>query len=114
MAIDELKQQFTHEYNMTNLGEARWILEMEIICDWEKQTIKLSQQHYITSILNHFDMANGCPILTPIDVKLIKLAEAESDIKEYQSALGVLMYSGSNKCPNVCMFSLKSILHNTS
>jgi hypothetical protein len=77
---------------MTNFGEARWILEMEIICDWEKRTIKLSQQHYITLILKHFDMANDCPILTPIDVKLIKLAEAERDIKEYQSALGVLMY----------------------
>ena len=42
-AIDKLKQQFVPEYNMTDLGEAHWILGMEIICDCEKRTIKLSQ-----------------------------------------------------------------------
>ena len=40
-------------------------------------------------------MTNGRPVSTPIDpnVKLVKLAEAKSDVKEYQSALGALMYA---------------------
>jgi hypothetical protein len=80
---------------MTNLGVACWILGMEIIHNRERRTIELSQRHYITLILIHFDMANGRPVLTPIDanVKLIKLAEAESNVKEYQSVLGALMYA---------------------
>ena len=40
-------------------------------------------------------MTNGRPVSTPIDpnVKLVKLAEAKSNVKEYQSALGALMYA---------------------
>ena len=38
-AIDKLKRQFAHEYDMTDLGEAHWILGMEIIRDHKKQTI---------------------------------------------------------------------------
>jgi len=41
--ISKLKQQLQGKYELTDLGEAHWILGMEIICDHEKKTIKLSQ-----------------------------------------------------------------------
>jgi hypothetical protein len=94
-AIDKLKKQLSREYEMTDLGEAHWILGMEIIRDRDKKTIELSQHQYIQSILERYDMANSRSVVTPIDpnVKLIKLDEPETDVKEYQSALGALMYA---------------------
>jgi hypothetical protein len=41
--IDELKKRLAGEYKLTDLGEARWILGMEIIRDRNKRTIMLSQ-----------------------------------------------------------------------
>ena len=93
--IEKLKKQLACEYDMTDLGEARWILGMEIIRDRDKRTIVLSQRQYIESILERYDMVNCHLVVTPIDtnIKLIKLSEVETDIKEYQSALRALMYA---------------------
>ena len=93
--IDQLKVLLAAEYELTDLGEARWILGMEIIRDHNKRTIELSQQHYIESILKRFEMDLSRPVVTPMDpnVKLIKVQEAEVDIRTYQSALGALMYA---------------------
>jgi hypothetical protein len=68
---------------------------MEIIRDRDKRTIELSQKCYIESILERFEMDSSRPVVTPMDpnVKLIKVQEAEVDIRTYQSALGALMYA---------------------
>ena len=102
-AIDCLKEQFACEYDMLDLGEACWILGMELIQDHDRHTIELSQCHYIESILKHFGMADSHPIVTPLDpnVKLTKLENTETDIKEYQSALGSLMYAMLATCPDL-------------
>jgi hypothetical protein len=93
--IDRLKVQLAAEYELTDLGEARWILGMEIIRDRDKRTIELSQRRYVESILNRFDMGTSRPVTTPMDpnIKLAKLTEPEVDVKLYQSALGALMYA---------------------
>jgi transposase InsO family protein len=93
--IDQLKVKLAAEYDLTDLGEARWILGMEIIRDRDKHTIELSQCRYIESILERFEMGSSRPVATPMDpnTKLIKLNEAEVDVKTYQSALGALMYA---------------------
>ena len=93
--IEKLKKQLAHEYDMTDLGKARWILGMEIICDRDKRMIVLSQHQYIESIPECYNMVNCHSVITPINTnaKLTKLSEAETDIKEYQSAVRALMYT---------------------
>lgn len=68
---------------------------MEIFHDCDKQMTELSQTRYVKSILEYFNMANGHPVSTPVNAnkKLVKLAEAETDVHKYQSALGALMYA---------------------
>jgi hypothetical protein len=101
--IDELKKCFAGEYELTNLGEACWILGMEIICDCNKCTITLSQCRYIESILECFEMALSHPVAMPMDpnMKPVKVNEAEVDVKTYQSALGALMYTMLATCPDI-------------
>lgn len=93
--INQLKVRLAAEYDLTDLGEARWILGMEIIRDREKRMIELSQRRYIESILERFEMGSSRPVATPMDpnTKLVKVNEAEVDVKTYQSALGALMYA---------------------
>ena len=73
-AINCLKSQLSQEYELIDLGEAHWILGMEIIQDCERQTIELLQCHYIETILEHFSMENGHAVKTPMEpnLKLLK------------------------------------------
>ena len=54
-----LKKQLSEYFKITDLGEAHWILEMEVICNHKLGTISLSQYCYITMILNHFGLKDG-------------------------------------------------------
>lgn len=94
-AIEKLKQALVKEYDLSDLGEARWILGMEIIRDRDKRIIEISQRRYVEGILERFGMHEGRAVATPIDPnsKLAKLEEPEVNNKSYQSALGALMYA---------------------
>jgi len=48
--INQLKKELTDEYDLTDLGEAQWILGMEIIRDRKVKSIELSQRRYIETI----------------------------------------------------------------
>ncbi|KIK12825.1 hypothetical protein PISMIDRAFT_18456 [Pisolithus microcarpus 441] len=102
-AIDWLKKQLSAEYDLSDLGEAHWILSMEIIQDRDKGTIELSQRHYIEIILEHMGMQDGHTVATPIELnlKLKKLDSPECNLKSYQSGLGALMYAMLAICPNL-------------
>jgi hypothetical protein len=94
-AIISFKEQLATIFPTTDLGEARWILNMEIVCDRTAHTIMLSQQRYVETILDRNGMSSCRPITTPIVVglKLAKLEEPDVDVWEYQSCLGTLMYA---------------------
>jgi hypothetical protein len=108
--IDELKKCLAGKYELTNLGEAHWILGMEIICNHNKHTIMLSQCQYIESILECFEMASSRPVAMPMDpnMKLVKVNEAEVNVKTYQSALGAQIYAMLATCPNI-MFAVVTL-----
>ena len=58
-AIKRLKAQLSEHFEITDLGEARWILGMEVIRDRKLGTISLSQHRYITTILDRFGLKDG-------------------------------------------------------
>ncbi|TFY53550.1 hypothetical protein EVJ58_g9393 [Rhodofomes roseus] len=94
-AIDSVKASLKEKFDMTDLGEAHWVLNMEIIRDRPNRTLELSQRQYVETILERFGMTDCRPVSTPMaaNQKLAKLDEAEVDEKRYQSALGSLMYA---------------------
>jgi hypothetical protein len=114
--IDELKKRSAVEYKLTNLGEAHWILGMEIIRDRNKCTITLSQCRYIKSILKHFEMASSHPVAMPMDpnMKLVKVNEAKVDVKTYQSPLGALIYTMLATRPDIMFAATPGQMHWTA
>jgi hypothetical protein len=93
--IISFKEELALSFPTTDLGEARWILNMEITRDRNARTITLSQERYIETILDRHGMSSCHPVATPMitGLKLTKLAEAEVDPWDYQSRLGALMYA---------------------
>ena len=67
---------------MTDLGDVHWILNMEVTCDRQKQTIKLSQSQYIEDILERHGLADCKPAATLMEVnlKLEKLHHVSSKV----------------------------------
>lgn len=101
--INQLKKELKDEYDLTDLGEAQWILGMEIIRDWKERTIQLSQKRYVEMILEHFGMQDARPVVTPMDpnTKLVKAEDPEMETRTYQSALRALMYAMLATCPDL-------------
>ena len=88
--IAQTKKDLSSRFDMTDLGEVHWILNMEVTRDRSKRTIRLSQSQYIEDILERHGMADCKPAATPMEanLKLEKLNAAEVDITEYQQLIG--------------------------
>jgi hypothetical protein len=67
-AITELKDALSKRFEMSDLGEYRYHLGMEIIRDRPQRTLRLSQKGYVTKILSDFDMQECKPNSTPMAV----------------------------------------------
>jgi hypothetical protein len=93
--LTSFTRQLSNTFPISDLGEACWILNMEITCNQNDRTISISQERYIKTILERYGMLECHPIATPMvaGLKLQKLDEAESDTSEYQKRLGSLMYA---------------------
>ena len=84
------------------MGEAEYILGVKIIRDRSKRLLGLSQEAYITKMLQHFNMSDCNVEQTPIAKGTIlsksmypKTPEeiVEMKKKPYASAIGSLMYT---------------------
>jgi hypothetical protein len=88
---------------MTNLGEISWILGMHIMQDRATGWIALSQEKYITEVLERFRKTNVHPISTPMltNEQLKKLTSPEVNMQSYQSVISALMYPMLRTCPDL-------------
>ena len=86
---------------MTDLGDLKYILGIQVIRDRENGTVKLTQKEYIKRVLEKYRIEQGRVMKSPINkgVKLVyrEMEEGDGskqkiDSKIYQSAIGSLMY----------------------
>ena len=94
--INQLKQRLNESFEMTDLGELKYFLGIQVERNRTSRTIHINQAQYIIKILNQFNMHNCNPVRTPLEVgtKLTKSTETEPyELKRYQSAVGSLMYA---------------------
>ena len=84
---------------MTDLGEAKFILGIEVIRDRSQRTIALSQSAYARDVLRTYRMNECKPSPTPVQpgVKLVSpdngFEAALSDVRRYQATVGALMWA---------------------
>jgi hypothetical protein len=100
--LQETKQFLSNNFDMKDLGEASYVLGIEINRDRSKHLLGLSQQRYITKFLKRFDMHNCSSGSAPMSKgdKLNKnqcprnkMEEEEMKAKPYSRLVGSLMYA---------------------
>ena len=64
-ALKELKKQLTAQFEMEDLGEASFILGIDIHRDRARRTISIGQSAYVTSLLGRHGMSDCNAISTP-------------------------------------------------
>src|SRR6266481_4858776 len=100
----ELKKELKDNFTMTDLGEMKKILGIQVIRDRKAGTLKIMQGAYIDKILVRFNMAKANPVSTPLP-KNIKLddiqAQTEDPSMPYAKAIRSLMYVEIQTRPDI-------------
>lgn len=100
--ITELKQQLSIKFDMKDLGPAKRILGMEITRDRSKGLLYLSQENYLSKVLELYNMEQAKHVVTPLGAHLNMRKATEAELKEnaeymksvpYCNAVGSIMYS---------------------
>jgi transposase InsO family protein len=105
--LERVKAELSASFQMEDLGEAHFVLGIEITRDRKARTLTISQSAYVTDVIKRFDMADCHPTSTPMDPGAHLLKAADSDVldavgvKQYQSAVGALMYAAQGTRPDI-------------
>jgi hypothetical protein len=112
----KLKGELKSHFTMTDLGEMKKILGIQVIRDRKAGTLKIAQSAYIDKILARFNMAEAKPVTTPLS-KNIKLdnihTRAEDPNMPYAKAIGSLMYAALQTRPDIA-FAVQHLSQYTS
>ncbi|KAK1591530.1 hypothetical protein Q3G72_009150 [Acer saccharum] len=109
--LTSVKEWLAKQFDMKDLGEASFILGIQVIRDRKNKTIALSQASYIDKILSRFSMQDSKKGMLPFrhGIKLSKEQVPKNEHEEqflsrvpYASAVGSLMYAMLCTRPDIC------------
>jgi len=96
----------TH-FTVNNLGRPRHLLSIELT--WASTSVSLSQTAYLHRIINKYLPSGAKPLVTPLSPSERPLKrdpiEPSTDLKDYQSAIGSLLYAAIVTRPDI-LFSV--------
>ncbi len=100
--IEKFKTDLGDKFEITDLGELKYILGIQVSRDRKARTISLNQTAYINQILARFGMQDCTPVSTPLNVKhglsasqSPKTAEELAQYLEYANGIHYLELTGS-------------------
>jgi hypothetical protein len=103
--MDRLKGQLKTKFDITDLGEPKKIVGIEITRNRPERTICISQTKFIEAILTKENMKSCNPVATPMDsgVHLTKHSGERDDELQcrYASLIGSLMYLAVATRPDI-------------
>jgi len=67
--VQGFKTALSHEFEISDLGDLKYILGIQIMRNHEVRTISMNQTAYIHQILARFGMSKCMPVSTPLAVK---------------------------------------------
>ena len=109
--LSNVKKWLAEQFQMKDLGEASYVLGIQIIRDRSKKLLALSQASYIGKVLARFSMQNSKKGLLPARHGIAlskeqcpKTPQEEEDMRRvpYASAVGSLMYAMLCTRPDIC------------
>ena len=108
--LTALKQHLSTLFDMKDLGEAHYVLGIQIERDRKHKVLHISQREYIKNVLDRFQMSECNPLSTPMDVN-VKLSKQQCPTSDedkhkmqgipYQSAVGAIMYAMLGTRPDI-------------
>ena len=104
--IAQLKASLSKRFDMTDLGEAKTYLGIQISRDRIKRTMSITQSEYINKVLKRFNMQDCKGAFTPMDAKAEFSKETSNtatkeEIKLYQAMIGSVMYCMVETRPDI-------------
>lgn len=98
--------QLRERFNITDLGESKFMLGMRITRDRAARTIKLDQELYVTKALEKFGLAQCTPTRTPgasskDGDQQTRETDQPTDLKVYQEKVGTLLYAAISTRPDI-------------
>ena len=109
--LSNVKKWLAEQFQMKDLGEASYILGIQIIRDRKNKLLALSQASYIDKVLARFSMPDSKKGLLPTRHGIIlskeqcpKTPQEEEDMRRipYASTIGSLMYAMLCTRPDIC------------
>lgn len=109
--LSNVKRWLAEQFQMKDLGEASYVLGIQIIRDRKNKLILLSQASYIDKVLAHFLMQNSKKGLLPTRHGIVlykeqcpKTPQEEEDMRQisYASTVESLMYAMLCTRPDIC------------
>ncbi|KAJ8463851.1 hypothetical protein ONZ45_g17438 [Pleurotus djamor] len=103
-AMKEIKEELGTKFEISDMGELKQIVSLEVTRDWDEGTITLSQSQYIKRVLERYGMEDSRPVKMPMDprVKLTKTPPGIThEIPQYAAAIGSLMYAAIGTRPDI-------------
>lgn len=99
----EIKTKLNQKFSMTDLGEVKQCIGMNISRDRKAGTITLDQRKYINEVLERFGMSDCRPVRTPIEVnaKFDRDNSEKDDTIPYRQAVGCLLYLAQVTRPDI-------------
>ena len=108
--IKDFKMKLNDHYALTDLGPVQWLLSIKVTRNREARTISLSQEGYISSILEQFNLQDAKAVDTPMlpSVSYSKRDSPANDMERehmarvpYWEAIGSLMYASVATRPDI-------------
>ena len=109
--LTDVKNWLAEQFQMKDLGDASYVLGIQIIRDRKNRLLALSQASYIDKVLARFSMQNSKKGLLPTrhgislsKQQCPKTPQEEEDMRRipYASAVGSLMYAMLCTRPDIC------------
>ena len=98
------KRDISESFEVTDLGEPKEIVGVEINRDRKHRKITITQTKYIEAILAKYGLQDACSVTTPLDPN-IKLEPGETEVgnrsNNYASLIGSLMYAAVATRPDI-------------
>ena len=116
----ELLQKLTDRFNISNLGESKFMLGMRITRNRQAKTICLDQELYISKALEKFGLDQCRTVPTPAvqtSSTATPLAEREgaddqpTDVQLYQEKVGTILYAAISTRPDAAYAANKLTQH---
>ena len=68
--IQKIKEKFNEEFEITDLGETKYIFEIHLKQNLKKRFIRIYQNEYIMKLFEKFEMEDCKFVIIPLDISV--------------------------------------------